>query len=336
MKKVGVGKFTLGAVLIILGIAFTLETTGVGIESRAVDIVLRYWPVVLIGLGVEFLLVARDREVRARLSVPSVLAIAFLLTMASALNFGSWLFYGWDWGWNWGWGGPLSDPYVITVPVNESADSLDAIKLTGVGQVEITGSTGSGVTGSIEISVRARSYSEAQDIAEDLRVDITKSGRTLVIDGPRPSGLFRSINIRLNTTLSVPEDWDVEVASSAGNTNVTGIRGEINVRSSAGTVTLDGLAREVDVSVSAGNLWASLGPDMESFDGSVSAGNLNLTVPNGVGATIEASSSAGNIQCSLPGVEVTKSAASSRASGTIGSGACRVDLRSSAGNVTIR
>ncbi|HHW27041.1 MAG TPA: DUF4097 domain-containing protein [Firmicutes bacterium] len=333
MKKVGVGKFTLGAVLIILGLAFALQTTGT--NSRAVQTVLNYWPVVFIMLGVEFLLAARDKEARTRLSVLAVFGIAFVMFAACVLNYGPWIFAGWDWG----WGAQLSESYVVTVPVNEGAESLeaiDAIKVTGSGHVQITGSSDSAVAGNIEISVRARSYSEAKEIAEDLRANIKKSGTTLIVEGPRPSGLLQIVSVRVNTTLSVPENWDVDVQSAAGDTEITGIKGELKVRASAGNVTLDGLAEKVDVQVSAGHCWATLGPDMQSFEGNVSAGNLNLTIPDGVGAIVEASSSAGGVQCSLPGISVKKSGANARASGRIGSGACQVDVRTSAGNVTIR
>ena len=61
-----VGKYTLGIVLIAVGLMVVLETAGVAPFPR--EAFLTWWPLAIVLLGLEYILASRDLEVRVGLA----------------------------------------------------------------------------------------------------------------------------------------------------------------------------------------------------------------------------------------------------------------------------
>jgi DUF4097 and DUF4098 domain-containing protein YvlB len=91
------------------------------------------------------------------------------------------------------------------------------------------------------------------------------------------------------------------VTSSAGNVDIDDITGKINVEMSAGNVTMSGVTMSGSSSVraSAGNMdiQSALAPQT-NLDLSSSAGNVDLTLPSDTRAHVVATTSLGNASVS--------------------------------------
>ncbi|HHY76262.1 MAG TPA: hypothetical protein GX500_05775 [Firmicutes bacterium] len=75
-----VGKYTLGIVLVALGLMVALETFGTGSFLR--DGFLKWWPLAIVVLGLEYILVSRDPETKVRISGGAVFLILLALGCA--------------------------------------------------------------------------------------------------------------------------------------------------------------------------------------------------------------------------------------------------------------
>ncbi len=331
MRQVGVGKFTLGAVIVVLGVAFMFQMYG---DYPAVRLVLDYWPLSVVMLGVEFLIVSRNPEVRARLSVWAVVFIGVAFLLAMAVRTGG-VFFGYA-----GWPRVIlpgsGEVYTVEIPVSSDIEAdQKVVDLSMVGQVKVVGGSERTVKGTVSVEVVGSSYEDAKRVAERFEIEVHGSGDTLMIELTRPSGIVSFSNSKIASTFTLPADMALKLRTSAGSVTISGMTGEVEALTSAGSLTVDASPKAVDAKVSAGSLKASLGPEMTSFKARVSAGSMDLFVPGGVGATVKATASAGSISSSLPGLSITKSPGSGKASGTIGSGKCEVDVSVSAGSIRI-
>jgi len=328
MRRISVGRFTLGLLLAILGVALLLD---LNYGWNSLDTVIRYWPAVLIILGLEYVLAARDR--RAHLSVGSVIGIAALVCLAWAYSVGGFLG-------NWSWFGisyPGQATYTIELPVNVpfSAGSTK-LDVKAIGDVIITGTGGSAVTGTASVTVRARTTSEAKRVAEKLAVAGRPAGGILYLEVDAPENLSNFVSIHPSFNLSVPSTANVSSKTVSGDTNITGILGDVVAGSVSGEVRVDGLPSSVAVDTISGDVGVTLNKDTRNLTIKTISGEAVLNVPSGTGGTLSFSALSGDIHASLPGIEVSKGPGTHKASGRFGTGVTNVLMTTVSGDLTIR
>ena len=103
-----------------------------------------------------------------------------------------------------------------------------------------------------------------------IRPYLTISGDGIHLDCRLPTG-----NCGLNTTLDVPLDTSVNLASEGGNMQVNGIQRDVTLNSSGGDVTVSDIGGIVDVTTGGGNLTASDLGSIRQF--STEGGDINGT-----------------------------------------------------------
>jgi hypothetical protein len=164
-----------------------------------------------------------------------------------------------------------------------------------------------GTAGLVAVTLTKETHAITQSLARQdldaITLDTKQNGDLITIhvntpDGPGIYGAARR-SIRLN--LSLPPTANVGVTSAAGNVEINDIAGKINVQISAGNVTMRSVTLSGDSSVraSAGNMeiQSALAPET-NLDLSSSAGNVDLTLPSDTRAHVEATTSVGNASVS--------------------------------------
>ena len=119
--------------------------------------------------------------------------------------------------------------------------------------------------------------------------------------------------LKVRVIVKVPERYNVDFKSGAGNVQIADVEGRIEGRTGAGTITLDDVRAVVDISSGAGNV--SIEGEVAQGEVNTGAGNIHLT---GLTGAIEANTGAGNVIA-----EITEQPTQSSS------------LSSGAGNVTV-
>lgn len=193
---------------------------------------------------------------------------------------------------------------------------------TSSGSITINGADVSECDVVAEITARAPTEAEAQEIVEQVFIMLEKSGRTLTIKADKPR-LKNNRSISISYDITVPRQTTVQCSSSYGTLSISNIDGDINGKTSSGSITAEAIKGSVDLYTSYGSVTcrnvtggdvkiktssghvklssASFGNcDLHTSYGSVTAEQLN-------GDSIKLHSSSGSInvtKASVPAVDI--------------------------------
>ena len=331
MRKISVGRLTLGIVLAVLGVALLLD---MNYGRDALDTVVRYWPVALILLGLEYVLASRDPENTARVSIGSIIAMAVILCMAWVYVEAPISFMGLS---HFGFNYPGQEEYVVELPVNEAFGTASTrVNVEAIHDVIISGTTESAVTGIATITVRARTTSEAKQVAEQLTVEGRPSGSTLYIEINRPENLSRFVSIQPSFTLYMPFAGSVTSKTISGETRIAGIQGDLTVDSISGDIVLDAMPASVTANLISGSLNMTLNSGMKNVYAKMISGGVLINAPVGTGGSVNFTSVSGSVVSSLPGIQNSSSPGRHTASGQFGTGATNIQITTVSGSATVR
>lgn len=181
----------------------------------------------------------------------------------------------------------------------------------------------------------------------DLKIRTAGGGLTFknvegIIDSRTSGGGIRADQLKGDITLS----------TSGGNINVNRLSGEIILRTSGGTITVNGAQGSLESRTSGGSIrlseidavvlartsgggirLSSIGEN-RGIDLRTSGGNINVTLPENIGADISARTSGGRVSTDFP-VTVRGTMSSSTIEGTIRDGGPEIVLRTSGGSIRI-
>ena len=247
------------------------------------------------------------------------------------------------------------------------------------GNVEIEATGGNSVKIELARRARAESSEEAERILQSAhRYEFDKDGDDVSIQSRieeerRQMRWRKGSAIKIRLTVRVPEKYDVDFKSGAGNITITEVAGEITGRTGAGNIILEDIEGEVDVKSGAGNVEISGNleeADVVTGDGNLSiyaqvgalhavagtgnvtvemlgqprgesklrtgAGNVSLSLPEDVQAEVRGTASLGTVTCEFP-IEVSKKLLSHSFSGELnGGGNASIVMAAGVGNVSLR
>lgn len=247
------------------------------------------------------------------------------------------------------------------------------------GNVEIEATGGNSVKIELERRARAESSEEAERILQSAhRYEFNKDGddvsiQSRVEEERRQMRWRKGSAIKIRLTVRVPDQYDVNFKTGAGNITLMEVTGEITGRTGAGNIILEDIEGEVDVKSGAGNVEIS--GDLEDVDvvtgagnlsiyahvdalhaiagtGNVTvemlgqpqgesklrtgAGNVSLSLPEDVQAEVRGTASLGTVTCEFP-IEVSKKLLSHSFSGELnGGGDASIVMAAGVGNVSLR
>ncbi len=185
-----------------------------------------------------------------------------------------------------------------------------------VGNIEIRSGKDNKVRVVVERVVTVSTRDEAKSVLETHKLDIDRKGNTIWVHSRIESDRFawrRTRNkLRVRVIVEVPDEYNLEIASGAGNIDVHDIEGLATIRTGAGNVVASNTEGRLDIVSGSGNITVDDAINVRIRNGS---GNLNLSELSG---SLEAETGAGNITAWI-----------------VGSLDGRSRLSTSAGNVTV-
>jgi hypothetical protein len=171
------------------------------------------------------------------------------------------------------------------------------------GNIEIVSRRGNEVLIEMERLVDSGSRTQAKDVLEGHRHEMTQRGNDIHVSsrvdeedgGGRRWGRWRGENrLRIRVVVQVPERYNIEFTTGAGNVRVNAVEGLVKGRTGAGNIVLGAVRGPVDISSGSGNV------DVEGAVGRVAvstgAGNIKLLNLQG---DVRVSTGAGNIEAEI-------------------------------------
>lgn len=200
------------------------------------------------------------------------------------------------------------------------------------GSIRVVASTRRDVLVRARVTARARTEAAARDIGRDVRVSF--EGGRVRATGP---DVGRRESWSVSYRIDVPATIDMNLETSNGSIDVTGVTGRIRAESSNGSVRLADLGGDVRAVTSNGSLRIVL--DGTTWSGSgleatTSNGSVRVDMPSNYNAELVAGTSNGSIDIDVP-VQVT-GRISRRVETTLGKGGPTLRVQSSNGSLTIR
>jgi len=329
-----VGRYTLGIVLVALGVALALEVCGVTPAFR--EEFVKWWPLAIVLLGVEYLLVSRDPEVKVRISGGAVFLTVLVLATAWFYHAGS----TWSDLFHLGGFGDFiagSHTYTVEVPINEAfGTGVTGLSVRAAGDVVVTGEGTGSVTGTATVRVRARTAEQAKRYAEEMKLVPRYSGKTLYLEISRPGSVPAAIGMYPSFVLTVPSDSDLEIRTVSGDIEVDGVCGSLVLDSVSGDVRVDESPVRVSVNMVSGDFEGVLGNDMDELFVKNVSGDVKIEVPAGTGGSVEAKTVSGSITDSKGTLNITKASGRRQASGPLGTGSTAIEVEAVSGDVSFR
>ena len=279
MKQWKVGTISLGILLISLGVAWIYSSVA-GVDF--LTSIFKWWPIVLILLGVEILIFSllpsnENRRVKIDpLSIVIIILIIIFLGGAQLVtkgfsHLGSWLGFK---------GNNITGFFdnnnnVRDYSFSESflASEVQAIAVDGaVGNIEVLKGNGDNIT--LEVKVYYGDRNRETNISEDeLRNSVIIEKNTTLGISTRKQGYLDNLRIKsIDYRITVPVTTDIEIENNIGETKVKGIEGSLDIVSNIGDVVVDGFKGDVTISNNLGDTEAY---NIEgNFNGKNDAGSI--------------------------------------------------------------
>ncbi|MEM6647534.1 MAG: hypothetical protein AAF730_14915 [Bacteroidota bacterium] len=169
------------------------------------------------------------------------------------------------------------------------------------GNMDIDVVRGEEVRIEVERRVEGRySRSEAEEVLRYHELDLVQRGDDVVIESrfDKEKGFWGRRNernkLRVKVRVSVPDRYNVQFTTGAGNVGIVDVDGDIEGRTGAGNITVSDTRGELEIETGAGNLSIR---DIEG-EAEVQTGAGNISLDGALGQ-VEARSGAGNIDAHL-------------------------------------
>lgn len=217
------------------------------------------------------------------------------------------------------------------------------------GDVIVKGYEGNAITISGYKEGRDKDLISVEDNSNDSAVDVK-------VRYPERCNCNASIRFEVRVPFNINFNYD-SISSVSGNVEIDGASGEIHAKSVSGEVTIKAGSGNIDAksvsgdvrvdqaagTVNAKSTSGNVHVDLTRVDGtnrmefaSVS-GNVEVSVPSGVGADIEMSTLSGSLQTDFPiTIEEKKYGPGRSARGRVGDGARALKMNSVSGNLHLR
>jgi hypothetical protein len=221
----------------------------------------------------------------------------------------------------------------LTAPVG----GVSALKVTtDVGAIKLAPAETTEVRVTADITVKAKTDEQAEELLGGVRVTVKPSGDTLVVKAEKPSG-FGQNQLTVDLTITAPAGLRLDCTTNVGDIRVDGFTSRVEAHTDVGAITCSDLHGAVSLHTNVGDIRAVYASDASAaldVSASTNVGEINFTGPSQMSAHLAAGSNVGDIHTSRP-LTVTGFVGKS-VSGKLGDGEGHVDLRTNVGSITIR
>ena len=207
---------------------------------------------------------------------------------------------------------------------------------TDVGSITVTGADVVDCNLTATIRVKAPTEQKAQEIAEQVKIELVPKGNTLTVETTKPpKKCKRSICISFDIT--VPEQTNLQLVSDVGKIHISDIIGEINARTDVGKIYCEEISGNIDLKTDVGKVkvvYSKTAPAVCNANIATDVGGIDFTSPANLSAAIHAQTDVGSIRTDLP--ITVKGKIGKTLHGTIGAGKGKITLRTDVGSIKIK
>lgn len=209
--------------------------------------------------------------------------------------------------------------YTIVVPAETELQAE-----VGSGSMKVRG-----IHGPVRLSAGSGGIS-AERIREDVQASTGSGGIALAEVGGEVRASTGSGSITMSEIRG-----DIRASTGSGGIAIAEPGGRINAKTGSGGVTVHGAAADLRASAGSGHLSIEGNPTAGSYwELRTGSGGVDISVPAGASFRLHAHSGSGGITLSVPAVIEERSRHEMRA--RVGSGAARIEVRTSSGGIHIR
>lgn len=296
MRKWRVGTISMGLLLIATGLILVIsEFQG----FNGAGLILRWWPVILIVLGLEilvYILFSKEEQPKIKYDGLSIFLVILVILVSSAV-YGVNLFLKGDFS-----QGILGEMgYFKNESILNQNYDIDAAKVRKIqinnnkGQIQVERYEGDKIKVDASIIIKNNNEEKAVNIAQNL-VEVTE-GETLTFQ-TRSAGILednRNYQVTVNYAVKVPKELEFDIDNEFG---------EITLEDLTGNIKIDGKFNDIEVDHVTGDV------QIESFSGRTSVKDISgkVTVDNEQGeilySTKEITNSDVTLNCKMGGITV--------------------------------
>jgi len=227
---------------------------------------------------------------------------------------------------------------------------------TDFGSISVNGGDVNECVVTAHISVRAPSQEEAEQIAQQVSIELEQVDERLTVKVNKPH-LGNNRSVAVSFEITVPRQTDIDCYTSYGALRLAEIEGDVKGQTSFASVTCEDIKGTIDLGTSYGSVtcrdivssdlklrssfgginvgFSPLAPGDITADVSTSYGSIDFAVPSGFGGEVELSTSFGSIKTQLP-ITIAGEISRERIRGKIGDGKGSIQLKTSFGSIKIR
>jgi len=176
-----------------------------------------------------------------------------------------------------------------------------------------------------EIRVLARIQVKGDDAEETMgKVEILTDGGDIHATGPKKKGWSRfsgDRSWRVSYRVMVPADIELDVKTTNGGIEISGVNGDIEFKTTNGGVKVIDAGGDVEGSTTNGGVYVGLAPedwDGDMVDLQTTNGGIEVELPEEINARIEARTTNGGVRVAHP--VTIENSSRTRLNGTIGDG----------------
>jgi DUF4097 and DUF4098 domain-containing protein YvlB len=197
-----------------------------------------------------------------------------------------------------------------------------------------------------EIEVRSSNKGDARKFMQDVEVVVRDRGDELEIKVDRPNSKGGNFwdwvagsgrpNLIVNFSIKVPEEMNIEAASTNGMVEVVDVEGNVSISTTNGKIHADNIGGPVEAYTTNGSIFVDIRTD-EPDDNIVLHtvnGSIKLALDKDIEADVEASTVNGSIKTDFP-LEVSGKWGPKNVSGEINGGGSLIELETVNGSISL-
>lgn len=216
----------------------------------------------------------------------------------------------------------------------EGIACLDVSTNVGTIRIEAADVTEARITA--EITVKARTAEEAEQLVEEVRITAEPSRDKLVIKAVKP-GDFGKNQLGVDFTITAPAALALDCTTNVGDIRTTGFTHSLKARTDVGSITCTDLHGVLDLHTNVGDIKAVYAPEAPAaLEASLrtNVGDITFTGPTEISAEISAGANVGSIHTDRP-LSVTGNIKKSLRA-TLGDSEGQINLHTNVGSIKIR
>ncbi len=260
MRQWRVGTFSMGIILVALGIIMLYSQIA---DVQAMGLILKWWPIILVLLGVEILLyivLSKQEQPKVKFDVFSIVIITFIMMAGVGVYaVSSFIQHAKS---------DISIFSAIDIYKYESRfernmtvelGERDTLKIrNSSGNVEIVKGDSEKIEIKANITIRNNDEKYAAEISDDIVEVIEKDVISVISKTDQYSSKNGTVgSIQVNYYIRVPEKINVEVDNQFGDVNVDGILLNASINNSHGRIVADNIGEDLYVDNSFGDIEIS-------------------------------------------------------------------------------